>query len=252
MCGRVVSAAPSADLLDVFGVEATGSDLEFDADWNLAPTDPIRAVFEQRDGERRLKRFRWGLVPASAKAVGDGPLMINARSETVADKPVFARLLARHRCIVPVEGFYEWRRAGGTGNTTKIRSTGKKKPFFVHPPDGLYAFAGLWDIWRRDEEIVPNLTILTTAANAPMQAVHDRMPVILPEETWDDWLDRDVDDPALLLSFLVPADDDVICLRPVSDAVNNVRNDGPELVLPVPLDDQMVDPSGEPRLFVPN
>src|SRR5947209_5857231 len=113
MCGRVVSTGPSADLLDVFGTDAAGSDLDFEPDYNLAPTDPLRAVFENRDGERRLKVFRWGLVPASAKAVGDGPLMINARAESLAERPVFSRLLVRHRCIVPVDGFYEWRRAGG-------------------------------------------------------------------------------------------------------------------------------------------
>jgi putative SOS response-associated peptidase YedK len=196
MCGRVVSTTPTRALAGVFGAEPA-LDPEDRPDWNVAPTQPIRAVAED-DGGRRIGRYRWGLVPKSAQRIGAGPLMINARAETVTAKPVFARLLVRRRCIVPVDGFYEWQRQPG----------GKRKqPFFLHPAEGpVFAFAGLWDVWSGpDGEPVTNLTILTTAANQTVAQVHDRMPVILPTQNWDAWLDPGLRDVEELRSMLVPA-----------------------------------------------
>lgn len=135
MCGRVVSTTPTRYLAGVFGAE-TAVDPEDRPDWNVAPTQRIRAVAEDHGG-RQIGRYRWGLVAKSAERIGAGPLMINARAETVTTKAIFARLV-RRRCIVPVDGFYEWQRQPG----------GKKKqPFFLHPADGgVFAFAGLWDV----------------------------------------------------------------------------------------------------------
>ena len=224
MCGRVVSTRPTRALAGVFGAE-TALDPEDHPDWNVAPTAPIRAVAEDDQG-RRFGRYRWGLVAKSAPRVGAGPLMINARAETVASKPVYARLLVRRRCIIPVDGFYEWQRLPG----------GKKKqPFFLHPAeDPVFAFAGLWDVWAGPEgELVPNLTILTTTANETVAKIHDRMPVILPGANWDAWLDPGLRDVETLRSMLIPAASGAIALHPVSDAVNNVRNNSADLLVPV-------------------
>jgi putative SOS response-associated peptidase YedK len=152
--------------------------------------------------------------------------MINARAETVTTKPVFARLLVRRRCIVPVDGFYEWQRLPG-GKT--------KQPFFLHPAEGaVFAFAGLWDVWSGPEgQPVPNLTILTTAANETVAQVHDRMPVILPGENWDAWLDPGLRDVEALRSMLVPAAPGAVTLHRIADAVNNVRNNTADLLMPV-------------------
>lgn len=225
MCGRVVSTTPTRDLAGVFGAE-TAVDPEDRPDWNVAPTQRIRAVAED-DGGRRIGRYRWGLVLQSAERIGAGPPMINARAETVSTKPIFARLLIRRRCVVPVDGFYEWQRLPG----------GKRKqPFFLHPADGgVFAFAGLWDVWPGPEgELIPNLTILTTAANKTVAQVHDRMPVILPTKNWDAWLDPGLRDVEALRSMLVPAAPEAVALYQVSDAVNSLRNNSPDLVLPVP------------------
>jgi putative SOS response-associated peptidase YedK len=233
MCGRVVSTTPSGALAGIFGAE-TALDPEDRPDWNVAPTTRIRAVADDGGG-RRIGRYRWGLVPRSAEQVGAGPLMINARAETVTSKPIFAQLLSRRRCVVPVDGFYEWQRLPG----------GKKKqPFFLHPADGaVFALADLWDVWSGSEgEPVPSLTILTTAANETVTQVHDRMPVILPTANWDAWLDRGLRDVEALRSMLVPAAPGVVVLHPVADTVNNVRNNSADLVV-------AVEPVSENTLF---
>jgi putative SOS response-associated peptidase YedK len=132
---------------------------------------------------------------------------------------------AKRRCIVPSDGFYEWRRAGG-----------QKQPFFLHPPeDAVLAMAGLWSVWKDPGTgmWVLSAAVVTTAANRLVSSLHDRMPVLLPREAWDDWLDPAVDDQEYLLSLLVPAPDDVLAVTPVSARVNDVRNEGPDLLTPV-------------------
>jgi putative SOS response-associated peptidase YedK len=255
MCGRVVTSSASDAIAEFFDA-SLAIPAEYEPDYNRAPTEPIRAVITRRSSggsgwgprihvagsrseaeagarhhehRRELRRFRWGLVPSSAKAIGDGPLMINARAETVTSKGIFARLLPYKRCVVPVDGFYEWQRTGDPKH---------KQPYLAYPPDGgLFAMAGLWDTWRDGEVVVPSLTIVTTAANGTMSPLHDRMPAILPPEAWARWLDPELQDPDELAGLLVPADDGVLALRPVSTLVNSVRNKGPEVLEP-PKDEQ--------------
>ena len=224
MCGRVVTSSASDAIAEFFDASLT-IPAEYEPDYNRAPTEPVRAVVDRGRGEgRELRRFRWGLVPSSAKAIGDGPLMINARAETVTSKGIFARLLPYRRCVVPVDGFYEWQR---TGNPKQ------KQPYLAFPPGGgLFVMAGLWDSWRDGDQVVPSLTIVTTAANGTMAPLHDRMPAILPPEAWARWLDPELKDPAELAALLVPSADDVLALRPVSTLVNSVRNKGPEVLDP--------------------
>ena len=221
MCGRFVSATPPDQIAAYFGTEAPEALLE--ASYNVAPTNDVYAVLE--DGStRHLDAFHWGLVPHWAKDPKIGSKMINARAETVADKSAYKQALLKRRCIIPVTGFYEWQKRPGQKT---------KQPFFIHRPDGEpYAFAGLWEVWRgpnKDQEPLRSCTIITTTPNEPMAAVHDRMPVILPRDAWDTWLDRDNHDLELLGKLLVPAAPSLITMHPVSTAVNNVRNDGPEL-----------------------
>ena len=174
---------------------------------------------------RHLDAFHWGLVPRWAKDPKVGSRMINARAETLMTKGAFKPAFQKRRCIIPVTGFYEWQKRPGVK---------AKQPFFIHRPDGEpYAFAGLWEVWRgpeKDQEPLRSCTIITTTPNDPMAAIHDRMPVILPREAWDTWLDRDNEDLELLGKLLVPAPPHLITMHPVSTEVNNVRNDGPQLV----------------------
>jgi putative SOS response-associated peptidase YedK len=239
MCGRFVSATPPDQIAAYFGTEEPEALLE--PSWNVAPTRDVYAVVA--DGSvRHLDAFHWGLVPMWAKDPKIGSRMINARAETLADKGAFKAAFRRRRCIVPADGFYEWRAAPPVEGQAKSKA--KKQPFFVHRPDGEpYAFAGLWEVWKgpdKDREPLRSCTIITTTANGPMGEVHDRMPVILPASEWDTWLDRDNDDLDLLGRLLVPAAPELIAMRPVSTEVNSVRNDDPGLVAEAPLVDDAV------------
>jgi putative SOS response-associated peptidase YedK len=193
--------------------------------YNVAPTQPLMVVLQRADEGRVVEQHRWGLVPSFSKSLKDGAKRINARSETVATSPSFRSSFKKRRCIVPSNGFYEWQRTGGP-----------KQPFFLHPPeDAVLAMAGLWAVWKDPETglWVPSATVVTTEANRMMSAIHDRMPVLLPREAWDDWLDPEVDDPEYLQSLMVPAPDDVLGMYPISTKVNNVRNEGSELLAPL-------------------
>jgi putative SOS response-associated peptidase YedK len=197
--------------------------------FNVAPTDPVYAVAVGSDGERRLGTFRWGLVPSWAKDPKGAARMINARAETVVDKPAFRKALQRRRCLVPADGFYEWLRVGD-----------ERQPFHIAPKDGgTLWFAGLWEVWRPedepDAELLRTCTIITTQANATLSPIHDRMPVILQREAWDTWLDRSVTDPAAVTPFLAPAPDDLLSRTAVAKLVNSVKNDGPQLLDPAEL-----------------
>jgi len=223
MCGRYVATTPPAQLAELFGVtDVRAGDLG--ARWNVAPTLDIFAVATGSDGERRLGTFRWGLVPWFAKDPKGAAKMINARSETVADKPAFRRSLERRRCIVPADGFYEWLRTGQ-----------ERLPQLFTAADGsVLGFAGLWEVWRSkddpDVEPLRTCTILTTAANATMRPIHDRMPVVLPPSAWDRWLDPSLRQAADVLHLLVPAPEGLLVRRAVSTKVNNVKNEGAELL----------------------
>ena len=221
MCGRFVSATPPDQIAAYFGTEAPEALLE--ASYNVAPTNDVYAVLE--DGStRHLDAFHWGLVPLWAKDPKIGSRMINARAETVATSNAFKSAFKKRRCIIPVTGFYEWQKRPGVKT---------KQPFFIQHPDGEpYAFAGLWEVWRgpdKDQEPLRSCTIITTTPNEAMATIHDRMPVILPPEAWDTWLDRENQDIELLGKLLVPAPPRIITMHPVSTEVNNVRNNGPQL-----------------------
>ena len=231
MCGRYTSRTPAAELASYFGVdEVVAPDLG--ARYNVAPTDETYAVAESSDG-RRLGTFRWGLVPFWAKDVKVGAKMINARAEGLLDKPAFRRPFERRRCIIPADGFYEWERTAAK----------KKQPWYITRADGKpMAFAGLWESWRpvkgSDEGKVRSCVIITGEPNEVVARLHDRMPVMLPPEAWDAWLDPDNDDLVSLQGLLVPAPSELLELVPVSTAVNTVTNDGPELIEPIDPDAQ--------------
>lgn len=230
MCGRFVSASPPDELARYFGAEPPDTELE--PNFNVAPTREVYAV-RARDDHRRLTTLRWGLVPFWAKDLKVGSRMINARSETILDKPAYRRAIKKYRCLIPADGFYEW---------AKVPGHKRKQPYYIHRGDGEpLVFAGLWERWSppREEgeeesdgderEIVESCTILTCGPNATMAEIHDRMPVLLPPTVWDDWL-ADTDDVEGLTSLLVPAPDELLTLRPVTPMVNSVRNNGPELL----------------------
>ena len=199
---------------------------EFDGDWakfglayNVAPTQEVLTVV---GGEtRRAGLMRWGLIPHWAKDPKIGARMINARSETVAEKPVFRDSLRRRRCLVLADGFYEWQRTGGSKRPMRIvMRTGE--PF---------AFAGLWSVWRDPNgNRIPSCSIITTTANDLLSPIHDRMPVILPKALEGFWLDASVDDPGTLGSVLTPYADEAMEAYEVSTLVNSAANGGPEVI----------------------
>jgi putative SOS response-associated peptidase YedK len=231
MCGRFVSATPPDQVAAYFGTETAEAVLH--PSFNVAPTKDVYAVLA--DGStRHLDAFHWGLIPLWAKEAKIGSKMINARAETLADKSAYKSAFKKRRCLIPADGFYEWKK-----HPTEAK--GRKQPFFIHRPDDEpYAFAGLWEVWRgpnRDQEPLRSCTIITTTPNDVMAEIHDRMPVILPRSAWDTWLDRENDDLDLLGRLLVPCDPELTVLRPVSTQVNNVRNDGDELISEVEPDE---------------
>ena len=230
MCGRFASTTPPDQLAKYFGAAAPEQLLDGDrANYNVAPTQGVYTVFED-GGVRRLDTFHWGLVPFWAKDPKIGGRMINARAETIAEKNSYKRPFARRRCLIPADGFYEWK---------KVEGQKKKQPMYMSRVDGEpFAFAGLWEVWKdknhSDEDGEPlellSCTIITGEPNEKVAEVHDRMPVMLPPDTWDEWLDRDNHDTDSLQGLLVPAPARLIQLHPVSSDVNNVHNNGPELI----------------------
>lgn len=223
MCGRFVAASSVKDLVGAFSIREVRL-TDWEPTWNLAPTDPVRVV-TSREGVRTLEQRKWGLVPHWADDASEAAKRINARAETVHEIPTFRDAFARRRCIVPSDGFYEWRR----------RPDSPSQPYFIRAVDGSpLAFAGLRATWGPSEEPLRTCAIITTEANTAVADVHDRMPVILPADAWDGWLNAEEDDIGYLRSLLVPAPDDYLEMVPVGRMVNSVRNDGPELVGRVP------------------
>jgi putative SOS response-associated peptidase YedK len=188
--------------------------------FNIAPTDPVLAVREG-DGAREIGSLRWGLVPGKWATEKKGGPLINARAETLAEQPAFAESFRQRRCLIPADGFYEWR-----------RDEHGKTPIWVHRPDDeLFAFAGIWTSYEpRDGEEVVSCAIVTCEPNELMRPIHDRMPVILPNELESDWLRAD-SEPEELMRLLAPAREELEA-REVSDLVSNVREDGPALIEP--------------------
>lgn len=227
MCGRYTLSDPG-DLLTDLGVEATN--LELQPRYNIAPTQRVPVVRQQPDGDdgepgpRELVPLRWGLVPFWAKDLAIGNRMINARGETVAEKPAFRAALKKRRCLIPTNGFYEW-----------AKEDGAKQPYFIHLRDRrAFVFAGLWESWSKGpEDPVETFTIITTEANDAVRPLHHRMPVILGPDAWDLWLDPAENDRDALTHLLQPWADDDIAYEAVSRMVNSPRNEGPELLEPI-------------------
>ena len=228
MCGRFGQTATSAELAAAF--QARWSCPEPDLPrFNVAPTHDV-PVLLRHDGERVLDVFRWGLIPSWAKDPAIGNRMINARAETVLEKPAFRTAFARRRCLVPAGGFYEWKKAAGSAKGPKI-------PHWIHPADGEpLTLAGLWETWRpaRDAPPVRTFTILTTEPSADVSALHDRMPVIVAPGDRDGWLDAETP-TADAAALLRPAPEGTLRAYAVSTAVNRPGYDTPDLI--VALDD---------------
>lgn len=224
MCGRFTSTTSASDLAAYF--DASTDDLvELGPDHNVTPTRDVYIVRES-EGRRELAIAHWGLVPQWAESPAVGSRLINARSETASVKPSFRSAFRRRRCIVPVDGFYEW---------IPVPGRRRKQPHYLHARDGRpLAFAGLWETWRPkdrpDDVALRSCTILTGAPNAVVAPLHDRMPVILDREEWDLWLDPSVDDVELLQSLLDPAPDDLLETWPVSFSVNDVHRRDASLI----------------------
>ncbi|RMH78186.1 MAG: SOS response-associated peptidase, partial [Actinomyces sp.] len=235
MCGRFVSATPPDRLAAYFDAEPPPPGHTLPLRYNVAPTSEVYGVYAP-DGRRHLDTFHWGLVPFWARDPSIGNRMINARAESVADKPAYKRAFARRRCLVPVDGFYEW---------TTVPGRRRKQPWYItRVDDEPLALAGLWESWRdpdrTDDEGHPlelhSLTIITGDPNEDVAPVHDRMPVILPPAAWEEWLDPDERDTERLRRLLRPAPAGLLVVRPVSTEVNDARHEGPELIEPVELD----------------
>ncbi|ABD10632.1 DUF159 family protein [Frankia sp. CcI156] len=261
MCGRYTQKLKTDDLAAAMSArdETAGGVAE---NYNVAPTSAMPIVIaeprELPDGalrgeahlppagrhpagkppaaartERVLRLATWGLVPSWAKERTIGAKMINARSETAATKPAFRSAFAARRCLVPATGFYEWFHPGGGSR--------RGQPFYIRPAGhpatgGIFAFAGLYEVWRRGEAPLVTFTILTTGAAAGLEFLHDRSPVILPEAAWDRWMDPSVRDPAAFASLLRPAPAGVVAAHPVAAEVGSVRNKGRHLIDPVEID----------------
>ena len=221
MCGRYTLTRPG-DLLTELGVETTEP---LSARYNIAPTQKVPVVrATSAEAPRELAHLRWGLIPFWAKDIKIGNRMINARSETVAEKPAFRNSLRRKRCAILADGFFEWK-----------KTSDGKQPYHIHLKDHRpFVFAGLWDRWDKGPiDPIESFTILTTRPNDRVADLHDRMPVILTPEAYDLWLDPTVDDARRLVKLLEPYDAEQIEFSPVSKMVNRPSNDTPQCVVPI-------------------
>ena len=220
MCGRYTLTVDPAELMARFDLET--ADISVTPRYNIAPTQPVAVVFSE--SPRTLSAARWGLVPGWAKDISIGYKMINARAETLQEKPAFRTLLRKKRCLILADSFYEWQK----------HPDGSKTPTRLMLADGApFAFAGLWDAWKTPEgEWMKSCTIITTAPNALAAQVHDRMPAILARETERDWLDRANDHSEHLQSLLTAYPAELMRTYVVSAQVNNVRNDSAALIAP--------------------
>ncbi|NKI40086.1 SOS response-associated peptidase [Streptomyces physcomitrii] len=259
MCGRYAASRSPEDLTGIFGIEKWEPEETMEADWNVAPTKEVWAVLDRpvKDAEsrapvRQLRKLRWGLVPSWAKTPEGAARMINARAETVHEKPSYRRAFAARRCLLPADGYYEWV-TGGEERELEVagrKKRARKQPYFVTPADGsVFAMAGLYEFWR--DGTLPEghpgawwvtcAVITTEAETAPLAAgpeegpgaladIHPRMPLMLTPDRWDDWLDPGHTEPEHLRALLEPPPTGLMRAYPVSTAVSNVRNNGPELL----------------------
>lgn len=219
MCGRFALTLPDEAMASLF--EATlSNDLAPLPNYNICPTNQIHTVTSE-DGQRRLRPMRWGFLPHWYKTETGGPLLINARAETIAEKPAFKTACRERRCLIPASGFYEW---------TKDAED-NRLPWYIHPTEGdLLAFAGVWQNWERDGVAHTTCAIVTTAANTPMTAIHHRMPVTVAAKDWGLWLGEEGKGAATLMRA---APDDALAFYRVDPAVNSNRASGADLIRPL-------------------
>ena len=254
MCGRYASSRRAEDLAEEFDVAEVRIPAPLEPDYNVAPTKEVYAVVErppsreadavEEPPERQLRVLTWGLVPSWAKDPSIGNRMINARMEAVAENPAYKPAFGKRRCLLPADGYFEWY---PTAQRTKA---GKplKQPFFIRPKDGSsLAMAGLYEIWRDPDKAEDDpdrfrwtCTVITTDAEDSLGHIHDRMPLMVERDRWAQWLDP-TQSSGSLLDLLVPAAPGSLEAYPVPTLVNNVRNNGPELVEPLPLEDVPAD-----------
>ena len=268
MCGRYASSREPEEIVEEFEIH-TALPPRIEPDYNVAPTKEVYAVVERpprqgapdgapepavpeprgsetTDRKRQLRVVTWGLVPSWAKDPKIGNRMINARMETVAEKPAFRRAFERRRAILPADGYYEWYEPEQARADDRPTRSGKprKQPFFIRPRDGsILAMAGLYELWRdptrADDDPARwrwTCTVITTDAEDDLGRIHDRMPLMLTPDKYDAWLDPDNRDPETLLGLLQPAAPGLLEAFPVSTLVSNVANNGPELLEPLPLE----------------
>lgn len=261
MCGRYASSRRIDDLIEEFEVAEAHVRTPLEPDYNVAPTKDVYAVVERAprgaEGgaapERQLRVLQWGLIPSWAKDPSIGNRMINARMETVAEKPAYRRAFAARRCLLPADGYFEWY------PMTDLTTAGKprKQPFFIRPRDGgVLAMAGVYEIWRdptRAEDDPDRfrwtVSVITTEAEDSLGQIHDRMPMMVEPERWAQWLDPRAAGRDELLALLAPASPGRLEACAVSTLVNNVRNNGPELLEPLHVEDPDGHGGAEERLL---
>ncbi|QEM67048.1 SOS response-associated peptidase [Geobacter sp. FeAm09] len=221
MCGRFTSILSPETLAAIFHVTAP-ADLE--PRYNIAPTQAVNVVRRTGDGRNRLDEMTWGLIPSWSRGRDLGRHMINARCETVHEKPAFRHAIRHQRCIVPASGFYEWQQAEGG-----------KQPYYIHPvDDSPMGFAGIWEQWRTPEgDMLQSVCILTTSANTSMEAIHDRMPVILAPDGYSFWLDHNRQEPEEFRHLYHPYPPELLQAHKVPDLINNPRFDSPACIVQV-------------------
>jgi putative SOS response-associated peptidase YedK len=218
MCGRYTLRTSVETLTERFEIDDTPSSIA--ASYNVAPTQEVATVLVE-DGKRKLEMLHWGLIPSWAKDPQVGNRMINARAETVAEKPSYRKAFQEHRCLILADGFYEWQ-----------KTDSGKQPYYIRMEDeSPFAFAGLWESWRNGREI-RSCTIITTAPNELAASIHNRMPVILDPEDYDMWLDPDFDEREPLTSLLKPFPAEAMEAYPVSRRVNKPANNDPRVIEP--------------------
>ena len=223
MCGRFVGFRSLRELQEIFPIDKAGCDVT--ANYNVAPSQEILAIFKH-EGENWLDKFHWGLVPFWAKDISIGNRMINARAETVAEKPSFRNAFKKRRCMILADGFYEWK-----------GEKGRKQPMFITLPDGKpFAFAGLWEVWNKKDDpgsIYRSCTIVTTAASESISDIHHRMPVILKPDVYEPWLNPENQEIVGLKDILAHGIQTELVGHPVSKQVNSVKNNDPSCIDPI-------------------
>lgn len=225
MCGRYALYGPVSRLHEQFSADIDDLPLDWGPRYNAAPMQMLPVIRQRPTGERVAHLLRWGLVPSWSKDESIATKLINARGETLAEKPSFRGAFKSRRCIIPASGFYEWRQLAGG-----------KQPYFIKPAnDELFGFAGLWERWSKpDGEPLDTFSVITTDANDAMRPLHERMPVILQPDDCALWLSK-ATEPDLARQLVAPCSDSMLRIYPVSKAVGNVRNEGPSLVEPAEL-----------------